>query len=61
MIDCNSIQILLNSFLQLTPWVQVILGTIMSVSLTAIGYFIKEVLAIIICSIVEWKHGYEHL
>jgi len=50
---------LLNKFLQLTPWVQVLLAIVICITIAISFYLLKEIITIIFCSIIEWKHGYQ--
>jgi len=55
----NFLQILLDAFLQFTPWVQVITVISMSISVIFIAYFTKEVVAFLCDAFVRRKHGFE--
>jgi len=59
MTNCDFWNHFLNSFLQLTPWVQIILGGGGLFLIAALAFFTKDLLNVLICSIVEWKHGYQ--
>ena len=57
--DYNFLADLLNKFLQLTPWVQVLLGFMMCFAIIYSLYFLKEAVAYICEAIVRRKHGFE--
>lgn len=49
MIDYNLFADMLNKYSQLTPWVQALIGLYSMGATLGIAYFIKEMVAVIVC------------